>query len=285
MNSKRDLYYRLLKGFPVASLKSHFNEKINLQRDLINKVLDSNSYSIINDFVFQNFNFLKQHIYFFESNNTINIAPWKPFPSSYIGNYTINNKPTSNSLLEVNYKVFDIKVGAEVDFNFLVPIQIRKIKSYTIISINTLERDLSSYFSYKVFVNSKTGKKDKDILQQIKDSLSGGTSIIPLDLNKGIKHLWEIDKVDAKQVQFKNSNSKRTEVMDEDGLYKKVYPSEYQNIKNKPLDRNVFKILDNIDGKIDIFTADASKGIITISNYPKSASSVFNIVDEIINNN
>lgn len=285
MNSKRDLYYRLLKGFPVASVKSHFNETISLQRDLINKVLDSNGYTVLNEFVFQNFGFLKQHIYFFESNNVINIAAWKPYPNYYIGSYTINSKPTSNTLLEVNCKVFDPLVGIEVDINFLVPIQIRKTKSYTIISINTLERDLSSYFKHKVYPNSKTGKKDKDILQHIKDSLNSGTTIVPLDLNKGLKHLWDADKVDAKQVQFKNSNSKRTEVMDEDGLYKKVYPSEYLIIKNKPLDRNVFKILDNVDGKIDTFTADASKGIITIRNYPKSLTSIFNIVDEIINNN
>jgi hypothetical protein len=99
-----------------------------------------------------------------------------------------------------------------------------------------------------------------------------------------LKKLWADGNFDAVKMSAKRAGSVRTEVMDEDNTYKKVYPDEYKEMIKNPLKRTKFKTLvDELD--VEYFDCDATEGFVVINRYSVSDNDMELLISKILKEN
>ena len=139
-------------------------------------------------------------------------------------------------------------------------------------------------------------RQDRKVIDIVKSTTTDYTDVIvkhlsseyvisTYDINKGIKHLWEKDKIDSRYAKWKKDKSTTTETMDEDYTLKKHYHAIYLDLIKSPLNKMVFKYLLGDGVFCDHFSADPSSGQISIPLYPGNANQITNVINEILANN
>lgn len=289
MNTQNDLLKRLLKSYPVKVIKDHFDISGENQDEAIETIVQDNSTIEIQNFSFSHFNYTKQHIYIYKFQN-----PYTPaaLNLSYLGHITIKQDVSANKLqifclVKINFTVIVSHAGAinEVDLEFHQPLMIEATKDYLIFRFTVLESKLAPYFPQNASLYSPTKIVDeKSITSEI---LANFIASDPqkADLNKGIKAMWEDNLIDSKEVKFKKTKSVSRETMDEDKLVKVEYPDVYAELMKSPLNKTIFKYLNNNDDLCGHFTCDATNGEVNIPLYSKNTSQVESTINEIITKN
>jgi hypothetical protein len=90
-----------------------------------------------------------------------------------------------------------------------------------------------------------------------------GSEIARLDINKGVKFLWDSSVIDAGRPCWKNALSTRTESMDAQYLMKTADPEAYRQAIRSPLSKTVFRVLDPSRGWPEYLMVDASNGLVS----------------------
>lgn len=284
INSDLEISKRLLRAFSVESLKEIFNltESKERQSNLLSLILSSNSSTIINNKIFENFSLLKQHVYVYEFSGSLN-QNWLDNHPSYKSTQLIDrNNCIFNLLIPVTFQGFNKTKGVMEDFIFRLPVQIYRKRNILIFHINILERDLAAITTDKIIGASKD-IKDIDILDDLV-SYAQPTILIKYDLNKGIKELWHIDEIDALKVKYKNSKSTSQEIMDEDNMIKKEMPALYISLITKPLNTTTFRILKQTN-LMHFFNIDPSRGFFSFTIFPKHLNGTNDLIDLVLKNN
>ena len=276
------LLFRLLKTFPVRILKQYFDISELRQENLIKKIVSNFSKSQIIDFSFNNFGYLKQHIYIVSPNKEIK-PDWTPVPRNYINNALLEEKKVHNLLFTTVYDVFNATKNRKESVYFYVPVQIRKYEKYLVLSVNILERSLSNLEGDNLVLLTKR-IDEQTYIEEIKKSLPKGTTFVASDLNKGIKTLWENDYIDAAYVKFKKSKSTSTEAMDEANTLKVIYPEIYKKIMESPIDKEVLSTLHEKIG-IKRFSIEPSRGKISINRFSETNTAIVELVNLILSKN
>ena len=283
MNSERNLLKRLLKAYPVKVLKDTFNITGLSQNEIIEEVLNTNSPLIVKNFAFTNFTHLRQHVYIYNINGVMDNT-WI-CDNDVLHNHT-NITPTNrtlNLLFKATYKVYNPQISATEDVFYYTPVQIKIINTKFIISINIQERDATSLFQSVVFSINKD-MMDEEIIKYIVERMPLTASLTKLDINKGIKQLWEENFIDAASVKYKKARSTSTEVMDEEFTLKTTMPDIYNALLNAPLQKNIFKILERED-IISHFTTEPSNGKLSFTKFPENINSIPDLIDLILTRN
>lgn len=284
INSRIEIIKRLLQGFSVKYLREIFNidGSIRAQNDIIYNILKGNDEATILKIIFKNYDLLKQYIYFFDIQGKIpdNLLEKHPFL------HKIEKKSKNNKVFEFlfkeDYGILNVDTGKVQNISFLRPVVVEMKGLQAIVSVNILERDLSSIIKAKaIYVNRKSN--ENHIIESI-STFDKTVFFIKRDLNKGIKYLWENDYIDAYKVKFKKTKSTSSEVMDETHLVKAQIPELYTEIMKSPLDSTVFKYLKN-DDFVKHFTANPREGFISFNTFPTSKEGIKSIVKLIIQNN
>ncbi|KIC01698.1 hypothetical protein OA88_12635 [Flavobacterium sp. JRM] len=283
MNSETNLLKRLLKSYPIKVLKDVFDIRGLNQKNVIDEILVSNNHEIIKTFIFNNFSFLRQHIYVYDINGTINNNWICDQDLLYNQNIVNQNNRTINLFFKATYQVFSTETNGLMDVFFYKPVQIRLNNNKLIISINIQERDIANLFPTRSFLIKKD-MSDHDILTHIIEKMPLTANLVKTDINRGIKQLWEEDFVDAAFVQFKKASSTSTESMDENFTLKVKSPEEYQRLVNEPLQKNVLKILGS-DVIISHFTTEPGIGKLSFTKFPETLDSIPDLVDLILSKN
>jgi len=282
LNSEIEILKRALEKFPVAYLKDHFD--LNMSKDqLINHVILTSGETVVRDFIYNNFGMLKQHVYLFELNNAI--------PSGFnFRGLTIYSDTTTTSGTRIIYtsyytehSVYNFATDTKDTIKFLVPCKIVINRNRLAIHLNIQENQPSSYFSDKVRSLGKT-IDDKHILENIKGLLPSGTSVTSLDLNRGLKYLWEHDEIDGRFVGRRENESHVNETMDEDKLFKVTYPDKYNEVKTKVLTKLNFRSL-NSSILISKFVTKPVEGFVSFNIFPQTITSIDDIIDLILQHN
>lgn len=282
MNTNRSITFRQLDKFSIYHLKENFNSDKVRKNNVIDDILNQNSNNVLQNFIFDNFGALKQHIYMFRLNHPIP-NNWTSDENNLISIVQEGNTTTFNLAFNSNTNVFSFESNQMESVVFRIPVRLIIQDDIVTIKINKQESQVSKYFNFPVkFLNKVTS--EKDILDMIKESLPDGITFIPLDLNRGIKRMWEDDYIDSFYSSFKNDSSTSTETMDEHMLLKEKYPELYESIKHKPINRSMFTILDN-QSLIPNFVISPLSGIVSISTYPKSIDAIDELLDMILNFN
>jgi hypothetical protein len=286
MNSDRSLLIRLIKLFPVKTLKEEFNST-NVSDALYHDIVDNTNANILKEFSYRNINFTKQHIYIYELNSNFNPRDFNPI-----------NFPFPIIRQDIQVNVLKIVISPIVDFNVILskPYEENTIKfhqpfiitlngRHLIIQATILEKNIGTYFdeNRKVLDIEKINDENETI-KRITDYFVRYNPV-KCDLDRGIKHLWELDSIDSKFAKWKKNRSTTTEAMDENYTLKRQYPDVYQSLIRSPLSKTIFKYLIGDERLPDHFTVDPTNGELSVPLYPRNLNQIQNVVDELLSNN
>jgi hypothetical protein len=286
MNTGRDLMKRLLHLLPVQKIKDEY-ELTGNGEDIIEQVTGNQTQIALKNFVLRNFAITRQNINLYELN--------APFAHA---NFNANNFPFSveNPRMENDSFIFHFfsKTVIQVylsnpvvsdELHFLRPITIKIIGNRLIIHFTKLVKNISHYFPHERLARKVSEQnEEEDILDDVL-AFFAAYHPQPLDINVGVKHLWEINDVDCYKIQWRKAFSSATEVMDGTMTFKERYPAEYAQITQTPLVKTVFKYLLNDDYLCKEFTTDPENGQISINQFSQDSNQVNNFVSKILGNN
>ena len=104
---------------------------------------------------------------------------------------------------------------------------------------------------------------------------------LPLDLNRGIKNLWDADVFDAPDVQYKRARATSKEVMDEAFTVKQHDPKLYAALENNPLYQTTFQFMGE-DPCIKYLVVDPTQGMLGFRRYSFSNDCVDNVIGRLL---
>lgn len=292
MNNARELRYRLLRLFPIAVVKTAFPSLRGTQPVILDQIASSASEAVVNGFVVANFGFVKKHISLFELPD-VNIHSLDNV-NDLLNGELIDKVVTQDSIryIYLFQHIYDVPATLETDGSFhrlavafKQPISIEITRTRLIVSLTILERNPKNYLHGYLVYNAKRRVEDKDLVEALLVKLA--ETFPPaslLDINQGVKSLWENDLIDARAVKYRRDSSVATEVMDENFTYKERYPERYLEVIQAPLKKHTFRFLQNHDQYCD-FESDPSAGILSFNKYPSELNQIENVVREILDQN
>lgn len=285
MNTSRNLLKRLLRLFPAKLVKEYFEESGN-SSDVIEIVTGGRSEQDIKAFVESNYLSTRQHIYMYELNSNFNHSHMNDFPFVLESNTHANNIYTYFFLPIITYQVTLYNPLNETTLQFLQP-AIIKIENKTLtVHLTKIEKTISSYYPHdRGAVRRNVNNGEMENIDIICNFFNERFGLSTLDINTGIKYLWDNNSIDGKKVQWRKDSSVATETMDEDLLFKQRYPLEYNSLINQPLVKTLFKYIRDDQNLPDTFDADPSNGHISIPKFPNDTNQITNVIREILTHN
>lgn len=286
MNTNRDLLKRLLRLFPVKVVKDKFN-LTGVSADIIEQITGrQEADQTVRDFAADNYTYTKQHIYLYQSDRQFLNGSMTNFPLDVVKQANANGVRTYFCFATIEYSVILSNPLQNAQLRFFQPVMIRFIGDVIVIHFTKLEKNVATFFpADRNAIRTGQVSHEADTLEEIVTFLSNSYTLAPLDINRGIKHLWHNDWIDCRKVQWRRNNSIATEAMDEQYLYKQESPNEYADTITRPLVKTSFKYLEGDDYFCEDFDADPGNGHINIPKFPKDENQVLNVVREILTNN
>ncbi len=289
MNDIKAIIYRLLKLFPVAIIKENFETRSKVQNDILTEISEYYSSQKVFDFITSNLNYSKQHIYLFHNPMEFSKAMQYDFLSaSRILRDSVDGKNIDYLFVDQVYDIItDSTNGIEkLELRFKQPLMIEISSNFIILKLTILERNPSSYLSDYDVIKYKRRLDDNELVDSFKEHflMKFNTTLNHVDINKGIKYLWNSNMIDAVFVKYKREKSISTEVMDESYTFKQQYPIQFNEVLQSPLKKHGFRFLTDHDVYCD-FSADPSNGTVSIHKYPTNKNQIENVIREIIRNN
>ncbi len=274
--------------YPVDEVRSTFNIKSRSQDDVILGVQQANTCAAVEQFLFDNVDFTKQHIHLFQLSKRFNISNFdkNQFPFKVIKEVGKPGELILFCLPIVNYDLVTINPYAQYTLDFYQPLKI-VIKGKTLaIHFTVLEKRPDSYIPSGSLVKSERLVEEEqlkaDVLNYF-DAEGYGPTVLVID--KGVKDLWNNHLIDSKYVRFKKSDSTATDAMDKGRTFRKSYPAEYTALVSRPLEKTIFAYQNSDDIMCDVFVVDPSIGLISITHYPKTKNQIQNVIDTILSKN
>ncbi len=286
MNTAKDLMKRLLHLFPLATAKEAF-DKTGTADVVLDEITDSQTQAAIKSFAFENYPITRQNIYIYQLNEVFIRADFDPeqFPFTVEHSESPQEELRIHSLPRTKFDVLIGRTGDRQNLIFIQPITVRLIGDILVIHFTKLVRNISYYFAENDYpVKISQDNQESDILAKVL-AFFDDYDPQPLDINAGVKHLWEIDDVDCHKVLSRKAASSVMETMDENLLFKEQYPAEYLTIIQRPLEKTVFKYLLDDGYLCNLFTTEPTVGRISINQFPEDINQAKNVVSKILANN
>jgi len=274
--SSTRLRQRLLDLFPAANLRKAFKQK-GLKEGISHSLAastDGKNLDAIADFVDQNVEFCKQHVY------VLNHDGEAELPESIPGGELVKADPNhALYFAQLEYTIVELEALKYSSIDFLWPIRIERHQNHLLVRFVVMEKSISSYFEGPVVIRGKTLSEDAVIAKILVDG-----TVSRADLNKGFKALWHQDKIDASRIRYKEPDATVTRSMDEEKGIKKTDPEAYDELRRYPLHQSVF-IPNKSFAEVGPFTADPTDGFIGFTRYFKEGASGDELIRQILKNN
>lgn len=286
MNSERSVLKRLLKLYPVKTIKDEF-DTTHSGEALYEEVVETKNTNLIRNFAYTNINNTKQHVYIYYLDKIFNPATFNPagFPYPIINQTAIVDGIQIIISPIVEFRVILTNPFEEKIMNFHQPYIITLKNRHLTFQATILEKNMATYFEEgRKVINVEKINDETVAIQHIIDFLNLYHPI-SCDLNKGVKHLWHNDRIDSRYVKWKKNRSTTTESMDENYTLKSQYPDIYAELIKNPLNKTIFKYLPEDESLPDHFTVDPTKGEISVPLYSKNVNQIANAINEILSNN
>ncbi len=291
MNSDNNILYRLLKLYPVQTLKENFLVKTKTQNSIIQEIVLKYQPEEIYNFSYKFFNYTRQHIYFF-NNDTKDLNLFETALLSTVPlfkNTKSDGEITQFYFYNTTYSVIivaDRDNFSRTDIDFKVPMKMTITKNYLRLDFTIIEKNINAYINTaNRIINFGKTIDEKYILLKLKSESTKFKELNPYDLNKGIKHLWKNDLIDSPFVKWKKSRSISTEAMDEEFTLKEQYPELFDEIIYAPLKRTIFNIRNGDKNSYNHFISEPSEGKISLTTFAKNKDAKENVISQILTNN
>ncbi|OOG19173.1 hypothetical protein BWD42_04285 [Sphingobacterium sp. CZ-UAM] len=294
MNTPQSINNRLLRLYPVHYIKENFNSEQRIQSEIVNDIIARFNDQAISEFVFNHVNITKQSIYVY---NTANVYRHRNNVIADELGLEITSQQLVDGVLTLggyHSIVVEIRILDEnrnyQELNLIIkqPYQVIVKGNYIVIKLTKVESNLRAYLGNTVEVlKSKKLSDDSDAINSILTYFDQNHHVRPgkADLNRGVKHLWENDIIDSREVAYRKDSSRATEIMDENSLYKEIYPEAYIETMRNPLENCTFRYLGEDENFPEHFICDATNGTLSFNIYPKNLNQINAVIDEIIRNN
>lgn len=285
-NTARELSKRLLHLLPVQVLRDEFKSK-DSAIDLIESVSGSRTTVEIKKFISQNQSYTRQNIYLFKLNKSFNrTSIKKDFPLDIEFENNQGAEFIFFCLPVVTFSVYLSNPTAKEEIKFLQPLTISINNKNLIIQYTKIESQMRFHFPLTREAKKNSEDNSEEItLQIILDYLGKNYSISANDINKGVKHLWDIDDIDCIKISNRDPDSTTTTVMDAEKTFKKRYPALYKKIILTPINSAIWKYLLQDNYLCEGFTADLTGGKISITKSAKFPNQVINVITKILTYN
>ncbi|KQS34019.1 hypothetical protein [Dyadobacter sp. Leaf189] len=286
MNTARDISDRLLRLYPVAVVKEHFNKAHQGQDHLLREIVAENATSVIDAFALDQTDRTKEHVYIYECRGVprfdlSELGKEAPDRTSEVAGFTVNKY-----LLEVDSEILVKEKKEFVTLTNKWPVSIYFKRGIVILRITILDRYIK-YFGNANVVNLGQGFSESSIRDVVVKSLfSNNSNPVPLDITKGVKELLKKDLIDATNIKFKKDKSTSTEALDEEHTLKVAMPDVYDDMMGRPIEKTVFKFLGNQDDQYpNHFRVEPQKGEISFSLYATDTDAHTAAIKLILENN
>jgi hypothetical protein len=268
---------RMLELFPASLLKTEWpGLKGHKKADVCELIAKTKDVERIRSFVVNNFAHCRQHVLL------LNRAEGDPdILSAFPPTEEIGSMPGSITfyLSSVAYQVYLLGPMEMVQVDVLWPIRIEIRDKIVIVRSVVLERDPQNY-------SGRTSLKAIKEFDEKKVSLDlGNLGYTPLDINKGVKALWESKYMDAFRSSFRKKNSTSTEVMDGEIGIRDNAPEIYEVLASKPLLNTTFKPDAELENSIGVFQINPTLGRIGFTSYTENSGDSDAIIKAILDGN
>jgi hypothetical protein len=287
INTLEAKYFRLLNLFSASIIKQEWSHIVRStrKRDIIEEIAMESTQTQIYDFVNRYFCCTKQHVYLFAYSDSDSELPSVISIGTELCNTTSKNRRSGTFLLDLNYSIMLSNPYERIDVAFLWPARITIYPDAISLSLTILERDISKFIeSGRVTFSPRKSLKDEDVIRRLYFNYPS-LHLQRMDLNRGIKQLWQNDVLDATSVRFKRSRSVSSEHMDEHYLIKYHFKDLYEDALERPLFSGTFHFLSNRDDVVKKFRVDPSDGFLSFISYAAERGQTENVIREILSNN
>lgn len=286
MNQQKDLYSRLLELFPISEVKRFYNLK-GTAHEVIDAVTNQNGYTnSVKAFFNQHFVYTRQTIRLFEIQRIPPTPLPADFPLAIESDTVVNGERIISFLPRTTFSlIVDGNPPSKENIVFFLPGRIVIRNKIVIIQFTKLKKTLSTYYPGQIIKVLSITNTDEDLAAQIVSWFGNTQAITELDINKGIKHLWDKDVIDSSQSNWEDGLSKNSKTMNLKYLIKKDDALKYAEIIKGPLEKSLFLYLKGDGNMCSDFNCDPTRGLIIINKSPKSANQVENVINQILANN
>ncbi len=232
-------------------------------------------------FVANNFGRLHQHVYMFEQTGAVRVA------DSFGEPFGVRNdagETHSHYLAELWHHLVVEPPLERIQVEFAWPLKVVEAPGHVRIHLTIMSRSPQSYIGdQKTVVSAKQVPTEAGLVELFR-LFPGVDGRAPLDLNRGIKALWDADQFDAPSVQYKRARSTAKDVMDEDFTVKAHDPALYEVLHDKPLFGTTFRFMQE-DPCVPHFHVQPTDGFFRFRRYSSSNDCVDRVIRSVLENN
>jgi hypothetical protein len=265
---------RLLELFPSSAIKTEWPGVKGEKKDGACEIIaGTGDRDRVGRFVISNFSHCRQHVLLMQQ-LTADADPLAVFPAPEL----LGIAPTEKSfyLSVVPYTTYLLSPMEECHVDVLWPLRVERRDRVVAISTIVLERDPKNY-SGRPCIKAIRNFDEKKVPMQL-----ASLGFLPLDINMGVKALWESKFMDAFRVSYKKTTSVATEVMDEEAGLRDTAPEVYEQITSKPLLNTSFKPAEESEVNLGPFLINATQGRIGFTSYTDELGDVDALVDAVL---
>lgn len=273
---------RILDLFPADTLREfeQATEK-KTKAEAISAVVAGYENEGVLGFIANNFGRLHQHVYVFPRSGAVRLADSFGAP---FGVREDAGETHSHYLVELTHHLVVEPPLERIQVEFAWPIKVVEAPAHVRIHLTIMSRSPKSYVGdERTIVSAKQVPEERELVELFRLS-PGVDGVAALDVNRGIKALWDADQFDAPSVQYKRARSTAKDVMDEDFTVKEHDPALYELLRDKPLFGTTFRF-GHGDPCISYFYVQPTDGFFGFRRFASSNECVDDVIRSVLENN
>ena len=281
---------RLLWRFPKSSLDSfHVAIGKNGKGVQIEAIVEKATDDELCEFVVRRFGLLRQHVHLFQlpPHLTRALDDQQSLFGDGAGPYATRHGEERHYtyILPLTYRVYFSDPFDEVKVPFLWPVRLIAAPDHVRVHFAMISPELRAHVDRDYETASRSPRNRNQLLERAQLLL--GRQFVSLDVNGGVKSLWEDDVVDAQKAQYKRPNSTAKEVMDEAFTIKQHDRDRYEQIILSVLYDCTFKFLPGATGlaRMGYFTANPAFGTFAFRRQSKANHMVDEFIADVLERN
>lgn len=287
-NADSDVARRLIQLIPLEILKKEYGIKGSSSK-VYDDIIAGHTVADLKEDALRLFGHSRQHIYFFKHSAT----PGKHDRAFFDSNVEFQNLALATAeqleieyLLKLQLKFVEVnnQTATHREVRYWWPVKV--LLHRNILQIRLVIMEMSQRSKNGLHFDGRS-IDDQQIVDLVTNSLRRYSPVEPLDLNKGIKYLWDKDIVDGLHVAHKKAKSAEISYMDAGFTFKKQYPAQYKGLVAEPLTKTTFIFLDAAKNPSlpNGFAAEPTKGYLAFHRLQEDAGAVDSLVKLILDNN
>lgn len=287
-NADSDVARRLIQLIPLETLKKEYAVK-GASPKVYDDIVARHTVDDLKEDALRLFGHCRQHIYFFRHTAT----PGKHDRVFLDGNVECQNLSLATAeqleieyLLNLQLKFIEVnnQTALHREVRYWWPVKI--LLHRNILQVRLVIMEMSQRSKNGLHFDGRN-LDDQEIVDLVTNSLRRYSPVEALDLNKGIKYLWDNDIVDGLHVAHKKAKSAEVSSMDTGFTFKKQYPTQYKGIIAEPLTKTAFVVLDKgIALQLpNGFAAEPTRGYLAFHRLQDDPCAVERLVKLILDNN